>query len=240
MKILLGLLISFNAFAAEYDCTKDVGFLGIDYIASLFSGQPVDAPVTFEYPKHDDRPGYHQEQSVGVTASGGPGYVDSKGWVVLDVENVANTNDVTLKLVNFSDAEIFVCERTAVPYERCFPKKVFPNQSELGVKKTLEINMVGGNLWVPGVASDTLAAKTPKSFAGQAGVAPNSAGSQLYIVQNPPRTYEEVRFPNASGRSQKYKCKNKASNNAVSNGSLDPQMPMVIPEGASSNGATQQ
>jgi hypothetical protein len=238
MKILLGLLLSFNAFASgQYECTKDNGFLGMGYVSSLISGSGIDAPQKFDYPSNDER--FHYEQSTITGANGNPVY-DSKGYVVTDVTTVANTTDITLNLVSTKDIDVFVCERTPVPNKNCFPKSAFPQQTQQGILQSLQkIKVVGNIQLISGVGTNVLVHS--RSFASQVAYPTNSSGSQLYVIPGPPaRTFEEFIFPQQATRSQKYYCKGSlpAISGEFSQEFRD-NMPQIIDDTAPSS-ATQQ
>lgn len=205
MKILLGLLLSFNAFAAEYECKKNAGPMASDQLASVAAGSPVISPGSFEYPGTDLNLHVWQGRSYAVT----------------DVQDVPNKDDITLKLVKYGDFPIYICEQTPVPYERCFLKSVVtPNDNIDEAKAFLKkAKLIGNILTVPGVGTNVL--HPTISLKNQVGISPKSnLVASAYII--PPRRYEEVGFPSLSNRIQNYYCKNKASNTAYGIGSPVP------------------
>jgi hypothetical protein len=228
MKILLGLLLSFNAFAAEYSCKKDAGPMASDQIAAVAAVSPAVGPSSFDYPGTD---------------------LDFLKWnntsyAITDIQSVPNTDDVTLQLVKYGDFPIFICEQTSVPYERCFPKNVVtPNNNFNEANAFLtKAKMIGNTLTVSGVGGNVL--HPAISLKNKVGISPSSnTASSAYIIQStPPRKYEEVGFPHLSNRLQKYYCKNKASNNAVSGEfqEFNNNMGTIIDDTSSPSGATPQ
>jgi hypothetical protein len=211
MKILLGLLLSFNAFAAEYSCKKDAGPMASDQIAAVAAGSPAVGPSSFDYPNTDLDVHVWQGRSYAVT----------------DVQDVPNKEDITLNLVKYGDFPVYICEQTPVPYERCFLKSVMTSSASVDDGQEIlaflkKAKLIGNILTVPGVGTNVL--HPTISLKDQVGISPQSnlVASAYNVQSTPPRSYVEVGFPNLSTRLQKYYCKNKASNNAVGNGSPNP------------------
>ncbi len=228
MKILLGLLLSFNAFAVDYSCKKDAGPMASDQMAGVAAGSPVIGPGSFDYP------GTNLDLYVW----------QARSYAITNVQSVPNTDDITLQLVKYGDFPIYICEQTPVPYERCFLKSVVtPNDNVNEATAFLnKAKLIGNILTVSGVGTNVL--HPTISLKNQVGISPKSdLAASAYIAQStPPRKYEEVGFPHLSNRLQKYYCKNKASNNAIGNGSMG--MPTFVddvsPSSPPSSGATQQ